>query len=425
MNIYSMKLSPFSKSLIASLIAACCFATVWLYFVFAPVVTQQSGAIYYLRPGTSKKLMMTELSRQGVIAHPAFFTFYAYLHKNAELKSGEYLFPKGSSVHSIWKQMSTGAGLYYRPFALIPGWTFKQLRAQLNQIDGLKHFTANMTDQQIMAYLGAPQTVSPEGQFFPDTYNYTKGDVDSVILKRAYLLMQTRLNAAWNQRAEKLPYKDMYAALIVASLIEKEAYLDAERPVIADVIINRLHKNMLLQVDASVIYGLGDSYDGKIHKKDLLHDTPYNTYVNAGLPPTPIAMPSMASINAALHPAPSNYLYYVAKGDGSHQFSATLAEHNAAVAKWQRSSQQEEATQPQVTPAPVMPTKSHSVPTAPQTLSQQYELAKHTAPAKSVAPVAIKEKLATKQKLTSHAKAVKHKKITTQHAAVKHKKVAS
>lgn len=349
-----MKLS-LQKSLIMSLIAASAFAVIWLYLVFAPIVTQPAGAIYYLRPGTSKKLMMTELSQQGVMTHPAFFAFYVYLHANTQLKTGEYFFAKDSSIHSIWKQMSTGTGLYYRPFAIIPGWTFAQLKTQLAQVDGIKHLTTNMTDQQIATTIGA-QVKSLEGQFFPETYNYTKGDLDTVILKRAYLLMQTRLNTAWNQRAPNLPYPDAYAALIAASLIEKEAYLEAERPVIADVIINRLNRKMLLQIDATVIYGLGDQYTGKIYKKDLLQNTPYNTYVNVGLPPTPIAMPSMASINAALHPIASNYLYYVAKGDGSHQFSDNLAAHQAAVAKWLHIS-------PAVSqPAKVSPAASQSLP---------------------------------------------------------------
>ena len=323
---------PHLKKVLIPFVALMLVVGVCIYFVFAPVMTQQGSMIFYLRPGTSKKVIGAELLQQGVISSSTTFSFYMLLHKNAELKSGEYLFPAGSSVHSIWKQITSGTGLYYRPFTIVPGWTFKQLRNQLAQIDGLKHFTANMTDQQIMALFGAP-TVSPEGEFYPETYNYTKGDLDITILKRAYNLMQLRLSEAWEQRANGLPYKDMYTALIVASIIEREAYLDAERPVIAGVIINRLHQGMLLQIDATVIYGLGDRYDGKIYKKDLLENTPYNTYVQKGLPPTPISMPGMASINAALHPVITSYLYYVAKGDGSHQFSTSLSQHKAAVEK--------------------------------------------------------------------------------------------
>lgn len=174
--------------------------------------------------------------------------------------------------------------------------------------------------------------VDPEGEFFPETYYYTKDVSDLVILKRAYDLMQSRLSEAWQMRAADLPYQNAYEALIAASLIEKEAYFASERPLIAGVLVNRLKKNMLIQFDPTVIYGLGLRYDGTIHKKDLLENTPYNTYVRKGLPPTPIAMPSMASIEAALHPDNTDYLYFVARKDKSHQFSKTLPEHHAAVA---------------------------------------------------------------------------------------------
>ena len=173
--------------------------------------------------------------------------------------------------------------------------------------------------------------ISPEGEFFPETYNYTMNVSDLVILKRAYDLMQNKLNIAWQTRSATLPYKSAYDALIAASLIEKEAYLDKERPIISGVIINRLNKNMLLQIDATVIFGLGSRYNGKIYKTDLIEDTAYNSYVHKGLPPTPIAMPGMASINAAIHPQQHDYLFYVAKGDHSHQFSKTLIEHDAAI----------------------------------------------------------------------------------------------
>jgi UPF0755 protein len=173
--------------------------------------------------------------------------------------------------------------------------------------------------------------VAPEGEFYPETYYYTRGVADLVILKHAYDLMQSRLNQAWESRLPGLPYQDAYQALIAASLIEKEAHLNQERPIIAGVLINRLRKNMLLQIDPTVIYGMGDRYLGKIYRRDLLDDTIYNTYVHKGLPPTPIAMPSQASIDAAIHPAAHDYYYFVAKGDGSHQFSKSLPEHHRAV----------------------------------------------------------------------------------------------
>lgn len=310
--------------------ASVCFISIWLYYLFTPIPYQQGGDTYYLRPGTSKKLAIAELSKQGIIKHPILFSLYVFPQKSSLLKTGEYLFPKGSTPVSIWRQMTTGTGLLYHQFTIVPGWTFNQLRMELSKAQELRHITAAMDDKQIMERLGYPH-YSPEGYFFPETYNYTRGVPDLIILKRACDLMQIKLNEAWENRSAGLPYKNTYEALIAASMIEKEGYLDSERPVISGVLINRLRKNMLLQIDATVIYGLGQRYDGKIHKADLLEDTVYNTYVHKGLPPTPIAMPGLSSITAAMHPQQNDYYYYVAKGDGSHQFSKSLSEHNAAV----------------------------------------------------------------------------------------------
>lgn len=310
-----------------------CFVSIELYFLFTSVVPQKPGYTYYLRPGTSKKVLISDLTQQGVIHHPVLYALYIYPHdyfRKTGLKTGEYHFPQGSTPYSIWKQITNGTGFLYRPFAIVPGWTFKQLRAELLKAQGLRHLTATLSDKQIMEHLGYPD-FSPEGEFFPDTYNYTRGDIDLVILKRAFDFMQIKLQEAWQNRAAALPYKNKYEALIVASMIEKEGYLDTERPTIAGVLINRLNKNMALQIDATVIYGLGDRYNGKIYKENLLEDTVYNTYVHKGLPPTPIAIPGLSSIQAAMHPQQSNYYYYVAKGDGSHQFSSSLDAHHAAV----------------------------------------------------------------------------------------------
>jgi len=306
------------------------FVIVWLYSLFTPVITQAQGYVYYLRPGTSKRAMILELTQQNIIKHPFLFSLFAYPQRNVQLKTGEYLFPKGSSLYSIWKQMTTGSGFYNHPFVIIPGWSFTQLRRELANAQGLRHLTAKLSDQQTMERLGYPH-LGPEGEFFPETYYYIKGIPDLVILKRAIDLMQNRLQELWQHRASGLPYKSEYEALIAASLIEKEAYLNSERPIISGVLINRLKKNMLLQFDPTIIYGLGERYDGKIHKENLQEDNPYNTYLHRGLPPTPIAMPSIESIKAAMHPQVNDYFYFVAKGDGSHQFSKTLIEHNMAV----------------------------------------------------------------------------------------------
>lgn len=247
--------------------------------------------------------------------------------------SGEYLISSGTSPYSIWKQLTSGTGRYYRAFTIIPGWTFKQVREALNNETMLKHVIApSDSNEGVMIALG-DTTHGPEGMFLPETYNYLRGDADLAILKRAYNSMATKLNEAWQGRAAGLPYQTPYQALIAASLIEKEAYLPQEQPKIGGVLINRLRKNMLLQFDPTVIYGMGESYQGKIYKKDLLANTPYNTYVHTGLPPTPIAMPGSTAIMAALHPDVHNFLYFVAKGDGSHEFTANLQDHHAAVQK--------------------------------------------------------------------------------------------
>lgn len=323
------KLTHFKQFLI-TLVLVSSIIGAWSYFILSPVVTQESGVVYYLKPGTSKPTLISDLASQGILTHPIAFSIFIYPQKSAHLKTGEYLLPKGASLLSIWRQMTTGKGLYYRSFTIIPGWSFATLRRQLLLTEYLRHTSQSFDDKQIMTFLGNPD-LSPEGEFYPETYHYTRGVSDLIILKHAYQLMQLRLNAAWENRAPQLPFKDAYEALIVASLIEKEAYLNAERPIIAGVIINRLHQNMLLQIDPTVIYGMGDRYLGKIHKENLLEDTPYNTYIHKGLPPTPIAMPGQASLLAAMHPDPNDYYYFVAKGDGSHQFSKTLPEHNAAV----------------------------------------------------------------------------------------------
>lgn len=312
------------------ILSVCSFLGMGFYALYAPIVSQEGGISYFLKPGYSKKALIADLSRQHLIPYTWFFSLYTYPQKNVSLKTGEYLFPKGSTPVSIWKQVTTGKGLVYHPFTIIPGWSFNQLRRHLNQTPDLRHTTSVLDDKQIMERLGHPE-LAPEGEFFPETYFYTKGVSDLVILKRAFDLMQKKLKQAWESRAPGLPFKNEYEALTAASLIEKEAYLNAERPVIAGVLVNRIKKDMLLQFDPTVIYGLGQRYTGKIYKQDLVEDTAYNTYVHKGLPPTPIAMPGITSIEAAVHPQQHDYYYFVAKGHGAHQFSKTLPEHNDAV----------------------------------------------------------------------------------------------
>lgn len=324
-----MRILSFSiKTLLASSLLLAAMAAITL---FLPVSVPKDGAVFYVEPGVKRENLVEELAGNKLIRLAPLFEIYTRM-KGISPRTGEYLFREGSTPYSIWKQITTGTGRYYRAFTIIPGWTFKQIKSAMWKERTLKHLINDLPDKSIMRLIG-DEAHAPEGMFLPETYYYSRNDPDLVILNRAHDLMKSRLNEAWQGRAANLPYKDPYQALIAASLIEKEAYLPSEQPIIAGVLINRLRKNMLLQIDPTVIYGMGDNYDGKIYKKDLTADTPYNTYIHKGLTPTPIAMPGYTAILAALHPAEHQYLYFVAKGDGSHEFTTNLQSHVTAVNK--------------------------------------------------------------------------------------------
>src|SRR3990167_6565254 len=256
------------------------------YFNFYPVIDTVPGMQFLLKTGTTAEQAVNQLSKLGIVLHPKLFSLWIRLRGTAtQLKAGEYLFPQGASLKAIWLQLVEGTGLIYHPFAIIPGWTFTQLREALMETEGLKHQMLKWNDQKIMQSLGYAPTLSPEGQFFAETYFYTYGQLDIRLLQQASLMMQQKLNDAWNHRADHLPYQNAQEALIAASLVEREAYLDTERAVIAGVLVNRLKKGMLLQFDPTVIYGLGGGYSGKLRKTDLMIDSAYNTYRHAGLPP--------------------------------------------------------------------------------------------------------------------------------------------
>lgn len=306
------------------------FTGLLITYLNSIVVNAPDGVVFEVTQGMSKENMLDELKKQSIIKQRWLYAPFVYSHQFTHIKAGEYLFPRGSTPYGIWKQISGGSGYNYRQFLIAPGWTFSQLRKSLNETDGLVHMTSEAPDEVIMTWLGHPE-MKPEGQFAPETYYYTKGEQDLVILKRAFNLMQSQLEESWDSRASDLPFKTRYDALIAASIVEKEAFLDSERPVIAGVMVNRLQRHIPLQFDPTVIYGLGDRYDGRIYKKDLKEDTPYNTYIHQGLPPTPISMPGQESISAVMHPVRHEFLYFVARGNGSHQFSSTLSDHHAAV----------------------------------------------------------------------------------------------
>ncbi|MBS0381645.1 MAG: endolytic transglycosylase MltG [Proteobacteria bacterium] len=249
-----------------------------------------------------------------------------------KLHAGEYALAPGMTPTVLLENMAAGRVLHHR-VTLVDGWTFAQVREALAKAPKLKHALGALSDADAMAKLGDAGQ-SPEGEFMPDTYDYVLGMSDLDILARAHKTMQEYLAKEWAGRDPSIPLQTPYQALILASLVEKETAVPAERPEIAGVFERRLKIGMKLDTDPSVIFGMGPAYAGKIHKVDLETDTPYNTYTRAGLPPTPIALPGRAAIDAVLHPAPGDALYFVAKGDGTHQFSATLAEHNAAVKKY-------------------------------------------------------------------------------------------
>ncbi len=255
------------------------------------------------------------------------------LGRQTHIKAGSYAWTQPMSALQLLNRLTAG-DTQQNEARLIEGMSFTQVRALLESNPQLHTSSPPQNDRDILQQLGLPYA-GPEGLFFPDTYFFNPGDSELDVLRRAARAMQVRLDQAWAQRAADLPYQTPYQALIMASIIEKESARAEERPLIAGVFINRLRLGMRLQTDPTVIYGLGSRYQGNLHKKDLLFDTPYNTYTRPGLPPTPIAMPGQAAIDAALHPAPTKALYFVAKGDGSHQFSDTLAQHNQAVQKYQ------------------------------------------------------------------------------------------
>jgi UPF0755 protein len=253
---------------------------------------------------------------------------------SSKVKAGSYELTGSVTPLELLDKIARG-DVTMQSVTLIEGWTFKQFRAALDRNEFISHDTKGMPDAAVVQLVD-PSIAHPEGQFFADTYLFAKGTKDIDIMKRANRAMQRQLQSAWAARDPDLPYKSPYQALIMASIVEKETGKGSERAQIAGVFVNRLRKGMLLQTDPTVIYGMGDAFDGNIRKRDLQTDTPYNTYTRAGLPPTPIAMPGLASLAAAMHPAQTKAIYFVARGDGSSEFSETLEAHNRAVNKYQR-----------------------------------------------------------------------------------------
>lgn len=307
----------------------------WWRFLTQPLITKNLSVAYELKPKTSVYSLTQDLHHLGVLSleKAYLFTLFVYMHGDAyQLKAGEYLLEGGPLPKAILKKLVRGEFIQRR-ITFLEGWNFEQIKLALETNPYLRHTVLSLTPEQIMAKLGH-QGLPPEGQFFPDTYFFTRGTSDTLILKRAFALMQTRFMRAWQHRANNLPYQNPYQALIAASIIEKESGFKPERPFIAGVLLQRSRKGMPLQIDSTVSYGLR----GVVHltKADLKQMTPYNTYLNKGWPPTPIAMPSLDAMNAALHPQGNKFLYFVANGETGpgHHFSVSLKEHYTAVAHY-------------------------------------------------------------------------------------------
>ena len=304
-------------------------------FAAAPLEVSAPNASIDIGRGTSFKEIVQQVRAQHLSeASPLYWRLLAVQMRVAgRLHAGEYALPRGITPRVLLANMAAGKVLQ-RQVTLVDGWTFREVLAALDRAEKLRHDTDGMDDARIMQAIGAPGE-QPEGRFLPETYAYVKGDSDLDILKRAHAAMTKTLDELWPDRDKDLPLATPYDALILASIVEKETGRADERAKIAGVFVRRLEDHMLLQTDPSVIYGMGERYQGKIHKIDLTTDTPYNTYTRPGLPPTPIAMPGRAAILAALHPAPGSALYFVARGDGTHVFADTLAEQNRNVACYQ------------------------------------------------------------------------------------------
>ena len=313
----------------------------WWSFLGTPLIAKNAQSQNFVfAEGSSVKKAALSLKQQGLIKYPIFFTLSVRLSgKEHNLQAGEYVIEPGMTPRDLIDKMVKGDVLLHS-FTIVEGWTFSQMIDALNKEQNVKHTIQGLKPEEIMERIGAPGEI-PEGRFASDTYLFRAKTDDIYLLINAYNLMQKRLYNAWNNRSKDLPYNCPYEALIVASMIEKETALAKERTIISGVILRRLKKGMLLQVDPTVIYGLGEKYSGKLSKNDLTVDTPHNTYTRKGLPPSPIAMPSEDSIIAALHPDHGTSLYYVSKGDGSHEFSNTHEEQVKAIKKYIRGQAQQ------------------------------------------------------------------------------------
>ena len=317
---------------LSALLVAAAGATYVYRVVHQPL--SPSEEYFVIKPGQSFNSFARQLVSAGLTREAYSLRAWAlWTGQATRIKAGQYTFAGADNLAAILDRVVQGKVILHQ-VQFIEGWTFRQLRDVLDQNDKLEHLTPGKSNAEVMGMLGVPEQ-HPEGMFFPDTYRFATGTSDLDILRQAYNAMNRVLEEEWQARFDDLPLDSAYDALILASVVEKETGKASERATISGVFINRLNKRMRLQTDPTVIYGLGDSFDGNIKRKHLKQDNPYNTYTRRGLPPTPIAMPGRDSIRAAVQPESTRSLYFVSRGDGSHKFSETLEEHNKAVRKYQ------------------------------------------------------------------------------------------
>jgi UPF0755 protein len=320
---------------LAATVAAVSLATTWLN---RPLALAGETAEYSVEPGKTSREIADGWVRAGVQTSPfLLYQWFRWSGRARQIRAGSYEISAGTTPIRLLDKMVRGDETL-ATVRFTEGWTFRQIRAELARAEGLKPTIAAMSDADVMTALGAAG-ISPEGRFHPDTYTYSKGSTDVALLKRAYRAMAKRLADAWQERDPATPLQSPDEALTLASIVEKETGVAADRGRVAGVLVNRLRIGMPLQTDPTVIYGLGAAFDGNLRKRDLLTDGPYNSYTRAGLPPTPIAVPGRASLLAAVRPEQTKALYFVSRGDGSSEFSETLADHNRAVNRYQRKAQ--------------------------------------------------------------------------------------
>ncbi|OGA17345.1 MAG: aminodeoxychorismate lyase [Betaproteobacteria bacterium RIFCSPLOWO2_02_FULL_63_19] len=320
---------------LAGLLTALAISAWLAWFALHPVELATSPLDFSIRRGSGLRSATRQMIEAGIRMRDWQFNLIARLaSKETGIKAGSYQVEQGLTPWQLLNKITRG-DVVLSQIVFIEGWTFRQMRAELDAHPALRHLSTELSDPEVMRRLDADRLV-PEGLFFPDTYVFGKGESDLAILARAHRAMKKELQSAWQQRDPELALAAPYEALILASIVEKETGQPAERPLIAGVFINRLRAGMKLQADPSVIYGLGDKFDGNLRKHDLMTDGPFNTYTRAGLPPHPIAMPGRASLLATVRPAKTGELYFVARGDGTSQFSHSLKEHNRAVDKHQK-----------------------------------------------------------------------------------------